>query len=205
MDNISFFDTARSRLRGGLAELNRKWGWYLALGVLLIVLGVVCSGAAVVTTMLSVMLVGGILVTAGICLVALSFVTGDWSGFLVTLAAGALTAIAGFAILTSPPTAAAAITLMVGAILIAAGLFRAVASIFMRFPNWGWSLLSGIASLVMGGLLVSNWQTAGLFLLGLYIGIDLIIHGISWVAFGLKVHSLARALDVSETDIRRAA
>jgi len=155
--------------------------------------------------MLSVMLVGGILVTAGICLVALSFVTGDWSGFLVTLAAGALTAIAGFAILTSPPTAAAAITLMVGAILIAAGLFRAVASIFMRFPNWGWSLLSGIASLVMGGLLVSNWQTAGLFLLGLYIGIDLILHGISWVAFGLKVHSLARALDVSDRDIRRAA
>jgi hypothetical protein len=39
MSNASFFDNARSRFRAGFAEVDRKWGWYFALGVFLIVLG----------------------------------------------------------------------------------------------------------------------------------------------------------------------
>jgi uncharacterized membrane protein HdeD (DUF308 family) len=204
MSNASFFDITRSHFRAALAEVDRKWGWYFALGLFLILLGSVATTAAVATTVLSVVVLGWILLGAGAALVLLSFLTGKWSGFLLTLAAGALSAIAGVIMLRSPLSGAASITLMIGTILIAAGIFRAVASIVMKFPNWGWALLSGIASFALGALLLRNWQISSLVFLGLYIGIDLIVHGFSWLMFSLRVHSLAGELGVRETE-RRAA
>jgi uncharacterized membrane protein HdeD (DUF308 family) len=203
-NNPSFFDAARGRFRSGLAELDRKWGWYLVLGALLIILGSIASGMAVTTTILSVVVLGWILLGAGICLVALSFVTGKWSGFLLTLAAGVLSGAVGIAMLRSPLSGAIALTLMVATMLIAVGIFRSVASIVMQFPGWGWALLSGIVSLVLGGLLLKDWQTASFWFVGLYVGIDMIIHGFSWIMFSMGVHNLARTVGITDSDRRVA-
>jgi len=204
MSSASFFDAARNRFRTGLTEIDRKWGWYFALGVFLILLGVIASGMAVATTFLTVVVLGWILLGAGAGLAVLSFLTGKWSGFLVTLAAGVLSVIAGITILSYPVSSAVVITLMLGMILMIAGLYRSVASIVMQFPNWGWSLLSGIVSFVLGAMLVGSWQTTSLYFLGLFIGVDLIFHGLSWIMFSLRVHSLAEDLNITEAD-RRAA
>ena len=174
------------------------------MGVFLIVLGLIAAGMAVATTMLSVVVLGWILLGAGAGLAVLSFLTGKWSGFLVTLAAGVLSVIAGITILSYPVSSAVLITLMLGMILMIAGLYRSVASIVMQFPNWGWSLLSGIVSFVLGAMLVGSWQTTSLYFLGLFIGVDLIFHGLSWIMFSLRVHSLAEDLNITEAD-RRAA
>jgi len=191
-------------MRAGVAELDQKWGWYFALGGLLIVLGAIASTLAVATTLLSVITLGSILVVAGAALIVHSFLTGKWSGFLLSLAAGALTIGAGITFISYPVSGAVGLTLMVGALLVASGIFRASASVVMQFPNWGWSLLSGLVSLFLGSMLLRGWQTAGLYFLGFYIGIDLIMHGISWIMLSLKIHSLAGEYDISESD-RRAA
>jgi uncharacterized membrane protein HdeD (DUF308 family) len=204
MREANFFDIARSRFRSGLAEVDRRRGWYFALGVFLIVLGLAASAMAIATTMLSVVVLGWILLGAGAGLVVLSFLTGKWSGFLLSLAAGALSIIAGITMLSYPVSAAVAITLMVGTILIAAGIYRSIASSVMQFPGWGWSLVSGIVSIGVGGLLLRNWQSTSLYFLGVFIGIDLIVHGFSWIMFSLMVHRVAGELDITEAD-RRAA
>src|SRR5215467_5436937 len=131
MSSASFFDDARNRFRTGLAELHRRWGWYFALGIFLIVLGFIASGMAVATTLLSVVVLGWILLGAGAGLVLLSFLTGRWSGFLVTLATGILSIITGIEILSSPVSGAVAITMVIGILLIVAGIYRSVASIVM--------------------------------------------------------------------------
>jgi uncharacterized membrane protein HdeD (DUF308 family) len=204
MSNASFFDRARTHFRTGLAELDRKRGWYLALGIFLIILGAIAGGAAVATTLLSVVMLGWILLAAGGGLIVLSFLTGNWSGFLLTLTAGVLSLMAGIAILSSPVSGAVAITLMIGSILIAAGIYRAVASAVMQFPNWGWSLVSGIVAVVLGGLLVRGWQTTSLYFLGVVIGIELILHGFAWIMFSTRVHALASDIGMTGSD-RRAA
>jgi len=190
MSKTSFFDNARSRFRTGFAEIQRKWGWYFALGVFLIVLGFIASGMAVGTTMLSVVALGWILLGAGSGLVVLSFLTGSWSGFLLTLATGILSIMTGIGILSYPVSSAVAITMMIGILLLAAGIYRSVASIVMQFPNWGWSLLSGIVTFALGSMLLRNLSSTSLWFLGLAIGIDLILHGFAWVMFSLRLHSL---------------
>jgi len=204
MSNASFFDAARSRFRTGLAEVDRKWGWYLALGIFLTVLGVIASGMAVATTLLSVVILGWILLGAGAGLVVLSFLTGRWSGFLLSLAAGILSIIAGVTMLSHPVSGAVVITLMLGTILIAAGIYRSIGSIVMQFPNWGWSLVSGIVTLALGLMLVRNWLSASLYFLGLVVGIDLILHGFAWITFSTRVHRLAAEMGITDAD-RRAA
>src|SRR5262245_48569830 len=142
MSNASFFDMARSHFRTGLAEADRKWGWYIGLGIFLIVLGAIASGMAVTTTFITVFTLGWILLLAGAGLSVLSFLTGKWSGFLLTMAAGILSIIAGITLMSYPVSGAVAINLLIGAILLVAGIYRSLASLVMRFPNWGWSLFS---------------------------------------------------------------
>ena len=204
MSNSSFFDLARDRFRGGLAELAGKWGWYFALGVFLVILGFVAAIMAVATTMISVVALGWILVFAGAGSVVLSFLTGKWSGFLLLLAVGILSIIAGIEMLSFPVAGAVAITLILGAVFLAEGILRSIASIAMRFPNWGWSLLSGIVTTVLGFVLLRNWQTTSLWFLGFAVGVDLLLHGISWMSFSYGIHRLAGKLGITEAE-RRAA
>src|SRR5262245_29586447 len=113
MSQASFFDMARSLFRIGLAEVDQKRAWYLALGVFLTVLGSVASGMVITGTMLSVVVLGWILLGAGAGLVGVSFLTGTWSGFLLTLAAGVLSVSAATAILSYPRSGAAELSLMI--------------------------------------------------------------------------------------------
>jgi uncharacterized membrane protein HdeD (DUF308 family) len=59
MSNANVFNSPQDRFRVGLAELAGKWGWCLALGVFLIVLGLIASGMAVRTTLLSTLVLAG--------------------------------------------------------------------------------------------------------------------------------------------------
>jgi uncharacterized membrane protein HdeD (DUF308 family) len=204
MSNASFFDSARDRFRSGLTELGAKWGWYFALGVFLVVLGVIAAGMAVTTTLLSVMALGGILVIAGAGLVIMSFLTGRWSGFLLSLAAGILSIIAGIDLLSFPLAGAVSITVILATIFLVAGIFRSIGAISMRFPNWGWALFSGVVTAVLGIALMRNWQATSLLFLGFAIGIELILHGISWMTFAAGLRRLAGELGGREAE-RRAA
>src|SRR5262245_16445535 len=84
------------------------------------VLGLIASYMAVATTMVSVVLLGWILLGASAGLVVLSFLTGNWSGFLLTLAAGVLSVITGISILSYPVFGAVAVTMVIGILLITA-------------------------------------------------------------------------------------
>jgi uncharacterized membrane protein HdeD (DUF308 family) len=204
MSHASFFHHSRDRVRSGFAEVAGKWSWYLALGVFLVVMGCIATGMAATTTILSTVLLGWILLVAGAGLAILSFLTGRWSGFLLTMAAGILSIVAGTEILNYPASGAAVITLIIGTMLAVAGIFRSIGAASMQFPNWGWSLLSGIVTFLFGAALIKNWQGSGLWFLGLAVGVDLIFHGISWITFSFGIHNIASALGITETDRRVA-
>ena len=203
MSNLMFFGSARNRLWTGIKELDQKRGWFLGLGILLVVLGLLAIYMDVATTVFTVVMLGAILIAASIVLLVFSFATGRWSGFLLTLAAAALSAIAGFTMLSNPLASAAALTMVIGTIFIVGGFYRSIASIVMRLPNWGWSLVNGLVTLALGVLLVKGWPASSLWFLGLYVGIELIFHGISWITFASGLRRIAGLEPAGEE--RRAA
>jgi uncharacterized membrane protein HdeD (DUF308 family) len=168
-----------------LQEFSRNWGWFLALGIIMVILGTLALGSALVVTLVSMIFFGWLLIFAGVFEAVQSFWQKRWGGFFVHLGVGILYAIVGFMLVANPEASAVALTLLMAIFFIVAGIFRIIAALSMRFPHWGWMLISGIAALILGVLIWRQWPASGFWIIGLFIGIELIFTGWSWVMLSL--------------------
>ena len=81
---------------------------------------------------------------------------------------------------------------MLAALLIVGGLFRVIVAMKMQFHVWGWVLLSGIISIFLGILIWGRWPEISLLVIGLFLGIEMIFNGWSWVMLGLDLRRFAK-------------
>jgi uncharacterized membrane protein HdeD (DUF308 family) len=176
--------------RAGLEFVRRQWGWYLALGVLLIVLGVVALGYPFVTTLAAVQILGWLLIFSGIVQGVVAFQVRNWRGFLLHLLAGLLELVIGVTVVQRLVAAAEFLTYLLTIYLVVGGVFRMVAAIVLRFPGGGWVALGGLVSAVLGLALTAQWPSSAAWFIGTCVGVDLVFHGSSWIAFGLGLRQL---------------
>ena len=177
--------------RIGLQELKRNWGWYLALGILLIVFGTIAVGRSCLFTTMSMVFIGWLMIFAGAAQALHAFwKERGWGGFFVDLLMGILYIVVGFMILANPQATAVTLTLLIGMFLIFDGLFRIVGAISVRLPNWGWILLNGVISLLLGIMIWRQWPLSGIWVIGLFVGIQMIFNGWSLVMLALTAKNL---------------
>jgi uncharacterized membrane protein HdeD (DUF308 family) len=177
--------TATSPHLIGQEHLRDRWAWFLALGVLLIVLGVAAVGYSVAATIVSVELFGGLLMLGGLFQTVHAFMSKRWGGFFIDLLTGILYGVVGVMIVANPGASALALTLAIALFLIVGGIFRIVVAIGIRFQHAGWLLLSGVINLILGILIWQQWPVSGLWVIGLFVGIDMLFNGWSLVMLGL--------------------
>lgn len=177
----------------GLSELKSKWGWIVSIGVLLMVAGVFAVSAAFITTIFSVVLMGWLMIFAGLSVIIGAFQCRQWGGFFLDLLMGVLYGAAGFLIVGNPGATAMALTLIVAFFLLFGGLTRIIVAIVMRFPNGGLLLLHGIVSLLLGISIWQKWPLSGLWVIGLFIGIEMIFNGLTLLSLGFAAKKLPDA------------
>lgn len=170
----------------GLATLRRNWAWLLAIGILLILLGIVALIDVIAATVVSMTILGWVLFVAGIFEAVQAYRHRSHSGHLVLHTLNAVLGIViGAMLFRSPFAGAAVITLLLAAYFTVAGVVRIITSSALRAPRWGWMLTDGIITLILGILIWAHWPSASLWIVGLFIGIDLIIAG--WAQIMLAV------------------
>jgi uncharacterized membrane protein HdeD (DUF308 family) len=193
MTNAS--DTLRdSQASSDIAPLRAKSGWIVALGVVYLVTGYIALGSVVLATFASVVVVGVMMIIAGVAEVFSAFQIKSWGKFLFWVLLGVLYIVAGFVTFENPLLAAAVLTLILGASLVASGIMRIILAFSMkRETPWVWVVLSGVITLLLGLLILAHWPVSSLYILGLFLGIDLIMAGVGWIAlgFGLRRSRLA--------------
>jgi uncharacterized membrane protein HdeD (DUF308 family) len=168
------------------APLRAKWGWIVALGVVSLVAGFIALGSVLTATVVSVFLVGIMMIIAGVAEVINAFEVRGWGKFLLWLLLGVLYIVAGFVTFENPLLAAAVLTLILGVALVASGIMRIILAFSVqREAPWIWVLLSGAVTLLLGALILARWPVSSLYILGLFLGIDLIFAGAGWVGLGL--------------------
>jgi uncharacterized membrane protein HdeD (DUF308 family) len=172
----------------GFAELRKNWGWFLALGILLVILGLFAISSSVFVTLLSVIFLGSLILIGGVAQLIYSFYAVKWSGFFLSLLAGILYTVTGFLMVRHPTIGALTLTLLLASFYTVSGVFRIIGSLTMRFQHWGWLLFSGIVSLILGILIFSEWPISGLWIIGLFVGIDMLFIGWSWIIIALSAH-----------------
>ena len=86
------------------------------------------------------------------------------------------------------------LTKFIAIFLIVSGVFRIVSALFVRFQDWGWVLLNGGVTLLLGIIINRQLPEAALWVIGLFIGIEMIFNGWAWImlAFGLRAVAKAR-------------
>jgi uncharacterized membrane protein HdeD (DUF308 family) len=173
-----------------LQALKAAWLWFVLLGLGLILLGLVAIGYAPFVTKALMWIFGVLLVFGGILAVGSAFFTGCWGGFFTTLLLGVLQLVAGVICIRHPGDAAVVYTLMLTAFLLVGGLFRIAAALTSRFRAWGWVLVHGVVSALLGVSILAQMPEAGLVILGLFVGIELIFSGATYVLLGLQVRQL---------------
>jgi uncharacterized membrane protein HdeD (DUF308 family) len=172
-----------------MAPLRAKWGWIVALGVVYLLAGFIALGSVVMATVASVFVVGVMMIIAGVAEVISAFQIKSWGKFLLWVLLGALYIVAGFVTFTNPLLAAALLTLILGASLVASGIMRIILAFNMKQETpWIWVVLSGVITLLLGLLILAHWPVSSLYILGLFLGIDLIMAGAGWIGLGFGLH-----------------
>jgi uncharacterized membrane protein HdeD (DUF308 family) len=173
-----------------LQRLRSFWFWFLALGIAMVVFGTIAISWACLTTITvtATWLFGFLLLAGGIAEIINSFWAGRWSGMLIHLLIGVLYTVVGFMIIEQPENSALQLTLIIAIFLIISGIFRVVFALSERFTGWPWVMLNGAVTLLLGLLIYKQWPASGLWVIGLFVGIEMIFNGWSWVmlAFGLR-------------------
>jgi uncharacterized membrane protein HdeD (DUF308 family) len=167
-----------------------SWGWLLAFGIVLAVLGVAAVIRSFSATVASMMFFGWMLVFAGAVEFVNAFMVGHWTGFFLHLLASILFVVTGVLLIIRPLISAEVVTLVMSMFFLIGGLYQFIASIWTHLPGWGWQAFSGVISSLMGVLLLAQWPLSGLWAVGLFIGIDLIFAGWAWIALALNLRKL---------------
>ncbi|OKO82096.1 hypothetical protein AC629_24600 [Bradyrhizobium sp. NAS80.1] len=175
-------------LGSGIAAVRGKWGWIVALGVVYLIAGFIALGSVVMATVASVIVVGAMMIVAGIFEIIGAFQLKSWGKFLIWALLGVLYVVAGFLTFENPLLAAVLLTLFLGAALIASGVVRLFLAFSMtRESPWVWVALSGAITLLLGLLIVARWPVNSVYILGLFLGIDLVMAGVGWVSLGFSL------------------
>ena len=182
----------RRELRHELDALRGNWFWFVILGVSLVVLGTVALGSVVIASLAAAAAIGVLLLLGGVAEAVGAFWCRGWSGFFLELLSGVLSIVVGLLFLRAPADALAALTLLVACFLMVGGFFKIVTAAVYRFAAWGWSLAGGIIDVILGQMIWQEWPASGLWVIGLFVGINLLFRGFNWIALGLALRSLPR-------------
>lgn len=172
-------------------SIGSKWGWFLALGVLITLLGIYAMVNVVMATIASIYFIAAVMVVAGAGYLVHAFQVRGWENVLYWALGGVLYLIAGIFAFMNPIAASAVLTLVMAVTLIVAGIARLVIGLRMRGSGGTYMILSGIVTALGGVLIAAGWPASSLFVLGLFLSVDLIIQGATLIGLSLALRRLA--------------
>ena len=168
------------------SDLGGK-GWFMVIGIALVLIGIAAIIFPVTATATVEIVLGWILVFNGLLTVIHSCGARNFGGSISRLLAGIVAIVIGFLILTHMLAATIAITLLVAIFLLTSGILKTIISLQMRrVKNWGWLLLNGILSIILGVLFLKN-PLSGVWIIGFLIGIDILFGGWAMIMIGTAI------------------
>ncbi len=174
-------------------DLEKNWGWLLAFGLFSIVLGTIGLGMTFVLTELAIVFFAALLIVGGVFQLLDALKCNGWKSTAWHVLIALLYVAAGVYMTLHPTLAAVSLTLLLGAMFIAVGLLRAIMAFQIKpAAGWYWPLISGIVSLILGGLILAEWPQSGLFIIGLFIAIELIFNGWSYLFIALAARAAGK-------------
>ena len=184
-------DPMKRTLGTAMERLRHRWGWFMALGALAILLGLTALAMDIHATITTVYIIAVFMIIAGGSEIVLGLNSQGWGRFFLYILAGLFYIVAGAFALAQPLHAAVVLTLLLGTAMLAAGVMRIVIGLHMHSHARTMVILGGAVTAGVGLLIVAGWPTNSVVILGVLLGVDLLFTGAMWLGFGLRLRSHA--------------
>jgi uncharacterized membrane protein HdeD (DUF308 family) len=173
------------------SQLHRRWGWLLFFGVVQIVGGVLAIAVPAAASIAAAIIFGAVILVAGAFQLAHAFSVRKWSGVALQALGGLLYIAAGIVVLLFPVAGALTLAVVVAVLLIADGVVRIMLSSRLdRQEGRGWLIAAGVASALLGILLLIGWPLTGIWAIGILLGVNLLFSGAANCALAIGFRSL---------------
>ncbi|RFU83157.1 HdeD family acid-resistance protein [Streptomyces triticagri] len=180
--------------------LRRSLGWLAALGVVLVLgglLGLIYVGVATLTSML---LFGWLLLVGGLVGLLQAVQMRGSSFFWLGVVVAALNLAAGVVVIRHPTGTAAALTMFAALLFLTGGVFRLVGSVVVRGPQFGLTLVQGAFGILLGVLVLAEWPSSSLYVIGTFFSLALLFDGLGLLAMGLGGRRIVSLVEEPERD-----
>jgi uncharacterized membrane protein HdeD (DUF308 family) len=182
-----------------LGDLKKNWGWMLALGIIFVILGFIGLGMQIALTLASVFFLGILLLIGAGAQIVDAFMCKGWKSIVWHVLTAILYVLAGVMIIINPLIASIVFTLALGFIILVVGITRIAMAFHIKgMKGWGWPLVSGIISILLGILIIAQWPISGLWVIGLFVAIEMILSGWSYIFVALAARQAGTALPAQE-------
>jgi uncharacterized membrane protein HdeD (DUF308 family) len=163
-----------------------NWGWFLTLGIVLVVAGIAAIMFPLVSTIAAKIALGWIFLAAGIVMIIHAFSIQKWGGFLMELLLGVLYLFAGGWLAFFPFTGIVTLTILLAALFLAEGVVEVIMGFRVRpHEGWGWLVFSGLIAVAVGLLIAAELPSSAVWAIGLLVGVNLLSTGISFIVLAL--------------------
>ncbi|MGA9755909.1 MAG: HdeD family acid-resistance protein [Desulfobaccales bacterium] len=174
-------------------DLIHNWGWLLAQGILLVILGTIGLGMTIWLTLATVFIFGVLLLIGGGVQIFQTFKCRGWQSVLWHVIIAILYVLAGLSIMADPLVASTLFTLLIAGALVGIGVVRIIMAFQLRrVKNWGWPLIGGIAAIILGFMILARWPVSGFWVIGLFVAIEMIFSGWSYIIIALGARELGK-------------
>ena len=167
-------------------ELKKHWAWMLSLGIVMVILGVIGLGMTVLFNEIVVMYFGFLLLFGSGVQLMQAFRAEAWKGRVWHVLIALVYIVGGIIAITEPVIAGMTLALLIAWTLIVIGVLRLFMALQMRgAAGWLWTLLGGVLSVALGVMIINEWPQSGLWVIGLFVAIEILFAGWSQIMIAL--------------------
>jgi len=178
----------------------------VVLGIVTVILGVLAMMAPLMTGVTVALLLGILLIAAGITRTIFAFKAKSWGKGILAFVLGLLTLLVGLYMIARPGVALATLTLVLAAYFFVDGIFEIFEAFDLKpLKGWGWMLFGGIVSIILGIMIWRGWPGSSVLVIGILVGIKLIFAGWAMVGIGAAGRSIAGTVEDVVGDVKDAA
>jgi uncharacterized membrane protein HdeD (DUF308 family) len=180
-----------------LRATRKITGWYIVAAVLFILLGMFAIIEPAVAALGVTLLVGWLLIFGGVAHLLGAFKGGGAKQVIFQMLIGIAYLIGGLYSLTHPLLAIGTLTLLLAAVIFAGGVLEIVSYFRLKDEGAsGWMLLNGVIAILLGGMIWFHWPSSSVWAIGILVGANLLITGMTRLMFGLAARKFIKGAGV---------
>ena len=173
------------------SEIRKNSGWLMFMGIVMVILGFIGLTMEVALTVVSVLYFGFLILLGGVVMLIDAFKAGEWKSKIWHVLIALVYIAAAVVMVTNPAASAVWITLFLASFFVITGVFRLIVGFQSRgdVANWGWIVFAGLVSIVLGGIIFAGWPVSGLWVIGMFVAIELILQGFAMISIARAVRA----------------